>query len=63
VTVTDGPYAETKEQIGGLLLLEADDLNHAVSLMSRHPGLRVGVFEIRAIDEPGCERGSELGKP
>ncbi len=51
VSVTDGPFAETKEQIGGLLLIEATDLNHATELMSRHPGIRVGTFEIRPIDE------------
>ena len=60
---TDGPYAETKEQIGGLLLLEAKDLNHAAQLMSKHPGIRVGVFEIRAIDEPSCVQASEVGNP
>ncbi len=58
--VTDGPYVETKEQIGGLLLLEARDLSHAAELMSKHPGLSVGVFEIRAIEEPGCERTGEV---
>jgi hypothetical protein len=47
VTVTDGPYAETKEQIGGILILEANDLDHAVQLMSKHPGVRIGPFEIR----------------
>jgi hypothetical protein len=47
VMVTDGPYAETKEQIGGILVLEADDLNHAIQLMSKHPGVRAGPFEIR----------------
>jgi len=47
VTVTDGPYAETKEQIGGILILEANDLNHAIELMSKHPGVRAGPFEIR----------------
>ena len=47
VTVTDGPYAETKEQIGGILLLEARDLKHAVQLMSEHPGVKAGPFEIR----------------
>jgi hypothetical protein len=51
VNVTDGPYAETKEQLGGILLLEARDLNHAIALMSRHPGVRVGPFEIRPADE------------
>lgn len=49
--VTDGPYAETKEQIGGILLLEARDLNHAVALMSKHPGVKVGPFEIRPADD------------
>jgi len=47
VSVTDGPYAETKEQIGGILILEADNFDHAVELMSRHPGVRNGPFEIR----------------
>jgi len=51
VTVTDGPYAETKEQIGGILFLEARDLNHATQLVSKHPGVRAGGFEIRAADE------------
>jgi hypothetical protein len=51
VVATDGPYAETKEILGGILLLEARDLNHAVALMSRHPGLRAGPFEIRPADE------------
>lgn len=49
--VTDGPYAETKEQLGGILLLEARDLNHAISLMSRHPGIRFGPFEIRPAND------------
>jgi hypothetical protein len=48
VSVTDGPYAETKEQIGGILILEANDLDHAIQLMSQHPGVRGGPFEIRA---------------
>jgi hypothetical protein len=47
VAVTDGPYAETKEQIGGILILEARDLNHAIQLMSKHPGVQAGPFEIR----------------
>ena len=47
VSVTDGPYAETKEQLGGILVLEARDLEHAVELMSRHPGVKAGPFEIR----------------
>ena len=51
VDVTDGPYAETKEVLGGILLLEARDLNHAISLMSKHPGVKMGPFEIRPADE------------
>lgn len=47
VSITDGPYAETKEQLGGILLLEARDLNHAIQLMSQHPGVKAGPFEIR----------------
>lgn len=51
VMVSDGPFAETKEVLGGIMLLEARDLNHAISLISRHPGARVGPWEIRAADE------------
>ena len=51
VTATDGPYAETKEQIGGILVLEARDRKHAIELMSKHPGMRISIFEIRATDE------------
>src|ERR1700730_9119765 len=49
VSVTDGPYAETKEQLGGILVLEARDLNHAIQLVSELPGLKAGLgpIEIR----------------
>ena len=48
VATTDGPYAETKEQLGGILILEARDMNHAVQLIGQHPALMYGnVFEIR----------------
>ena len=48
VATTDGPYAETKEQLGGILVLEARDINHAQQLMAQHPALRFGsIFEIR----------------
>ena len=60
VLVTDGPYAETKEQIGGILILEARDMKHAVELMSKHPGVKMGPFEIRpAADLSGLIRDSE----
>jgi len=48
VTTTDGPYTETKEQLGGILVLEARDMNHAVQLIGQHPALTYGnTFEIR----------------
>src|SRR5690242_18310107 len=50
VTVLDGPYAETKEVLGGIMILEARDLEHAVELMSKHPAVNAGnVFEIRPV--------------
>ena len=51
VSIADGPYAETKEQLGGILMLEARDLNHAIQLMSKHPGVKAGPFEIRAAED------------
>ena len=54
VMVTDGPYAETKEQLGGFFLLEAKDMNHAIQLMSQHPGVKSGQsgpFEIRPVED------------
>jgi hypothetical protein len=49
VATTDGPYAETKEQLGGIQILEARDLNHAVQLVSQLPGFKYGLgpIEIR----------------
>ena len=51
IVATDGPFLETKEVLGGILLLEARDMEHAVELMSKHPGVKVGPFEIRPADE------------
>jgi hypothetical protein len=60
VSVTDGPYAETKELLGGLLILEARDLNHAIHLISNHPGVKMGPWEIRpAVDLTQVIRESE----
>jgi hypothetical protein len=48
VATTDGPFAETKEQLGGIGILEARDMNHAVQLIAQHPSLKYGtVWEIR----------------
>ena len=52
VSVTDGPYAETKEQLAGFFVLEATDLNHAIQLMSKHPAVRGGAIEIRPSADP-----------
>src|SRR5215469_1140540 len=47
--VTDGPFMETKEQLGGVLILEAKDLDEAIQLISNHPGIAAAGFEIRPI--------------
>lgn len=62
VSVTEGPY-ETKEKIGGLYVLEARDLNHAIQLMSKHPLVRAGGVEIRAAADmpPMVEASRERG--
>lgn len=60
LVVTDGPFAETKEQIGGIMILEARDLHHAVELISNHPGAKFGPWEIRpAADLDEMVRQSE----
>jgi hypothetical protein len=49
VVVTDGPFVESKELLGGLLIIEARDLNQAIQLISNHPGVKMGTWEIRPI--------------
>ena len=51
VFITDGPFAETKEQIGGFILIEARDLDEAIELASRIPVVRLGGVEIRPVKE------------
>lgn len=46
-SVTDGPYAETKEQLGGFFLIEARDLDEALQVVSQFPPARLGVLEVR----------------
>ena len=46
---TDGPFAETKEQLGGLILIEARDLNDAIRVASKIPPARLGCIEVRPI--------------
>jgi hypothetical protein len=51
-TVTDGPFTETKEQLGGLMIIEANDFNHAIQLMSKMPCMSMGgSIEIRPLNE------------
>ncbi len=49
--VTDGPFAETREVLGGFYLIDVRDLNEAISVASRHPGARLGTVEIRPVME------------
>jgi hypothetical protein len=52
VTTTDGPFIETKEQLGGFGILEARDMNHAHQIVSQHPSLKYGsVWEIRPVGD------------
>ena len=51
LSTTDGPFAETKEQLGGYYLLEARDLNDAIQAASRIPGAKYGAIEVRPIAE------------
>lgn len=51
--VTDGPFAETREQLGGFFLIDAPDLDAAIGIAGRIPGARVGTVEIRPILEIG----------
>lgn len=49
--VTDGPFAETREQLGGFFLIDAQDLDEAIAIANRIPGARVGTVEIRPVLE------------
>lgn len=58
--VTDGPFAETREQLGGYFLIEAEDLDAAIGIAGRIPGARFGTVEIRPVIEiPGLPPGQE----
>lgn len=51
LAVTDGPFTETKEQLGGYFLIDARDLNEAIQIASKWPGARYGQIEVRPIEE------------
>jgi len=56
--VTDGPFAETKEQLGGFFVIDANDLDEAIDFAARHPGAGFGTVEIRPIlDIAGLPNG------
>ena len=48
---TDGPFAETKEQLGGFYLIEARDLNEAMQVAARIPSARIGTIEVRPVED------------
>jgi hypothetical protein len=53
VLVTDGPFADTKEQIGGYCLIECADLDEAIAVASAHPAAAYGTIEVRPVRRPG----------
>jgi hypothetical protein len=57
MSTTDGPFAETKEQLGGFYLIEAKDLNDAISVGSRIPGAKYGSIEVRPVWEMSASAG------
>ena len=54
VSTTDGPFAETKEQLGGYFLIDVGDLNNALRIASKIPAARLESIEVRPIKEGGC---------
>lgn len=57
LSLSDGPFAETKEQIGGFFLIEAKDLNEAIQVASRWPSARLGTIEVRPVEQGLGEEG------
>jgi len=51
LSVTDGPFAETKEQIGGFFLIEANGFREAIEIAAKWPSARIGSIEVRPIEE------------
>jgi hypothetical protein len=61
MNATDGPFAETREQLAGFYLLEARDLNEAILLASRIPPARYGSIEVRPVRELAAEHNQHYG--
>ena len=53
-STTDGPFAETKEQLGGFLMIEVPDLNDAIRIAAQFPAAKFGSIEVRPMKELGC---------
>ena len=53
-STTDGPFAETKEQLGGFLLIDVPDLNDAIRIAAQFPAAHIGSVEVRPMKEQGC---------
>lgn len=60
LSLTDGPFAETKEFLGGFTMIEARDLNEALQIASRFPAARIGSMEVRPVMDPTGELNSAL---
>jgi hypothetical protein len=58
LSATDGPFAETREQLGGFVLIEARDLNEAIRLAGRIPAARIGSVEVRPVIDLRRERSA-----
>ena len=62
--VTDGPFAETNEQLGGFYIIDVKDLNEALRIAERHPGARLGTVEVRPVMElPGLPTPGRAAEP
>ena len=62
ISTTDGPFAETKEQLGGFYLINARDLNEAIQVASRIPGVKLGSIEVRPVVDFSKENPYELSQ-
>jgi hypothetical protein len=60
VSTTDGPFAETKEQLGGFMLIEARDLNDAIRVASKIPPIRLGCIEVRPLRDLSGYAAAEI---
>jgi len=62
VSITDGPFAETKESLGGFFLISVRDLNEAIRVASKWPSARFGSIEVRPLDD-GLNEETRYGQP